>query len=83
MFNFVPIGPKFGSNLTPLSPCVPSIDAYIRDGRFGSKVGQIGPKWDKSWTFSDQISVHLAHRARNIRLEIGLSSKQNVLKNMI
>ena len=22
-----------------------------RDGRFGSKVGQIGPKWDKSWAF--------------------------------
>ena len=32
----------------------------IREGRFGSKVGQIGPKWDKSGTFSDQISVHLA-----------------------
>ena len=30
------------------------------DGRFGSKVGQIGPKWDKSGAFSDQISVHLA-----------------------
>ena len=29
-----------------------------RDGRFGSKVGQIGPKWDKSGAFSDQISVH-------------------------
>ena len=25
-----------------------------RDGRFGSKMGQIGPKWDKSGTFSDQ-----------------------------
>ena len=32
----------------------------VRDGRFGSKVGQIGPKWDKSGAFSDQISVHLA-----------------------
>ena len=31
-----------------------------RDGRFGSKVGQTGPKWDKSGAFSDQISVHLA-----------------------
>ena len=31
-----------------------------RDGRFVSKVGQIGPKWDKSGAFSDQISVHLA-----------------------
>ena len=25
--------------------------------RFWSKVGQIGPKWDKSGTFSDKISV--------------------------
>ena len=24
-----------------------------RDGRFGSKVGQIGPKWDKSGAFPD------------------------------
>ena len=35
-----------------------------RDGRLGSKVGQIGPKWDKSGAFSDQISVHLAPRAK-------------------
>ena len=38
-------------------------DFYVvsaSDGRFGSKVGQIGPKWDKSGAFSDQISVHLA-----------------------
>jgi len=28
--------------------------------RFGPKVGQIGPKWDKSGTFSDPISVHFA-----------------------
>ena len=34
--------------------------AQARDGRFGSKVGQIGPKLDKSKAFSDQISVHLA-----------------------
>ena len=27
------------------------------DVKFGSKVGQIGSKWDKSGTFSDQISV--------------------------
>ena len=33
---------------------------HSRDGRFGSKVGKIGPKWDKSRAFSDQISVHLA-----------------------
>ena len=34
--------------------------SWPRIGRFGSKVGQIGPKWDKSGAFSDQISVHLA-----------------------
>ena len=27
------------------------------------KVGQIGPKWDKSGTFSDQISVRFGARA--------------------
>ena len=37
-----------------------ALDLSIRDGRFSSKVGQIGPKWDKSGDFSDQISVHLA-----------------------
>ena len=37
---------------------------YTRDGRFGSKLGQIGPKWDKSGSFSDQISVYLARRAK-------------------
>ena len=26
------------------------------------KVGQIGPKWDKSGTFSDQISVHFGSK---------------------
>ena len=36
------------------------IPVHDRDGRFGSKEGQIGPKWDKSGAFSDQISVHLA-----------------------
>ena len=30
-----------------------------RDVRFGLKVGQIGRKWDKSVTFSDQISVKM------------------------
>ena len=42
-----------------LSRVIPS-QVRGRDGRFGSKVGQIGPKWDKSGAFSDQISVHLA-----------------------
>ena len=28
-----------------------------RDGRLGSKVGQIGPKWDKSGAFPDQAGA--------------------------
>ena len=30
---------------------------YTKHIRFGPKVAQIGPKWDKSRTFSDQTSV--------------------------
>ena len=33
---------------------------YVMEVGFGPKVGQDGPKWDKSETFSDQISVHFA-----------------------
>ena len=36
----------------------------IRDVRFGSKVAQIGPKWEKSGAFSDQIQYILARRAK-------------------
>ena len=39
-----------------------NVSISVRDGRFGSKVGQIGPKWDKSGTFSDQTSVHFSGR---------------------
>ena len=47
--------PPYGS----LSPALSSLDlrppgaglTHTRDGRFGSKVGQIGPKWDKSGVF--------------------------------
>ena len=38
----------------------------IRDRRFGYKVGQIRPKWDKSGTFSDQISVHFGSASQNV-----------------
>ena len=37
---------------------------HVRDGRFGSKVDQIGPQIGQIRDFSDQISVHLAHRAK-------------------
>ena len=30
----------------------------LSEARVGPKVGQIGPKWDTSGTFSDQIPVH-------------------------
>ena len=35
-----------------------------RDCRFGSKVGEMGPKWESSGAFSDQISVPLARGAK-------------------
>ena len=42
--------------------CCPTSSSYTswpaRGVRFGSKKGQISPKWDKSGVFSDQISVH-------------------------
>ena len=37
-----------------------------RDVRFGFKVVQIGPKWDKSGTFSDHISVHFVSASKNV-----------------
>ena len=36
----------------------------IWDVGFGFKMGQIGSKWDKSGTFSDQISVHFCLLAK-------------------
>ena len=41
-------------------------NVHDRDVRFGHKVGQIGPKWDKSWTFSDQILVHFGSPSQNV-----------------
>ena len=65
----VQIWPNISPNLTSLTcvyVCLGSLCDHLfslsRDGRFGSKLGKIGPKWDKSGAFSDQISVHLAHR---------------------
>ena len=46
-----------------------------RDGRFGSKVGQIGPKRDKSGAFSDQISVHLELRAFSDQISVHLAPR--------
>ena len=37
-----------------------------RDGRFGSKVGQIGLKLNKFGTFSDQISVLFGSPSQNV-----------------
>ena len=33
---------------------------------FDSQVGQIAPKWDKSGTFSDEISVHFGSPSQNV-----------------
>ena len=42
------------------------ISGFVSDARFGCKVGQIGKKWDKSGTFSDQISVHFGALRQNV-----------------
>ena len=55
----------FGAKLTCLG--VSLINVWSLDNTvtiFGPKVGQIGPKWDKSGKFSDQIQYILAHRAK-------------------
>ena len=41
-------------------------NSWGRDVGFGSKMGQIGPKWDKYRIFSDQISVHYGSVSQNI-----------------
>ena len=41
---------------------IPDLNSFVmldRDVWFGSKVSQIGPKWDKSWAFKDQFQYIL------------------------
>ena len=38
----------------------------VRVSDLDQKVGQIDTKWDKSWTFSDQISVHFGAVRQNV-----------------
>ena len=54
-----------------------------KDGRFGSKVGQISPKWDKSGAFSDHISVHFVGEIRDYLgpIPTSLLIEPNVLKS--
>ena len=40
------------------------MDLSIKDVRFRPKMCQIGPKWDKSWTFSDQITENFGSMVR-------------------
>ena len=71
--------------------CNPNLSLEISDVRFVSKVGQIGPKWDISGTFSDHISVHfgslnwpLMGKSGNFSEQISVhfgSLNQNVLKS--
>ena len=37
------------------------------DVRFGPLVGQIGPKWKNSETFSEQISMHFGVEKQNVK----------------
>ena len=58
------------TSVSPVHQCSSSLTSHLpMPVRFAYKVGQIGPKWDKSGTFSDLISVHFG------------SSSQNVLKS--
>ena len=41
-------------------------DYRSRHVRIGLKVSQIAPKWDKSGTFSDKISVHFGSESQNV-----------------
>ena len=47
-----------------IGPTLGRVDFWVRgacrDARFGPKVSQIYPKWEKSGTFSEQISVHFS-----------------------
>ena len=59
------------------------IDDSCEVTRFGPKIGQIGSKWDKSGTFSHQISVHFGQNLLNrAKMYINLilpTLSQNVL----
>ena len=39
---------------------------YNKNAKFGLKLGQIDPKWDKSDIFLDQISVHFGSPSQNV-----------------
>ena len=45
-------------NKTVLAAAMFCLISRVMGIRFGPKVGQIGTNWDKSGTFSDQISEH-------------------------
>ena len=54
------------SDPTPFDTQTATISVKQRDVRFGSNVGHIGPKWEKSVTFSNQISVHFGSVGQNV-----------------
>ena len=58
-----------------------NLSVCARDGRFGSKVGQIGPRGDRSGTFSDQISVHFRSLSQHV-LKLILNSP-NILSQFV
>ena len=54
---------KLGPLLLYIS-VVQAVDSKLGD-QIGPKMGQFGPKWDKSGTFSDKISVHFGANGSN------------------
>ena len=67
LFNKSLISGRFKQHFLSLEQLAELITPPARDGKFGSKVGQIGPKWDKFGAFSDHISVQLA-RGQNLKV---------------
>ena len=55
------------TNLQLMAGETPDRDVTLDQGdKTGPKVGQIVTKWDKSETFSDQISVHFGAVRQNV-----------------
>ena len=74
-FLFAPLLPSLYLCFSLLSLFAISSDS-IRNVRFGLKVSHIGPKWDKSGAFSDQISLHFGSQSQNV-LKIDLKKSRN------
>ena len=58
--------PVIALNCKHRDQCVIEISRALLGCQFGKQVGQIVPNWEKSVTFSDQISVHFGSESQNV-----------------